>query len=35
MAQNENPFFEQQPGSLKQTDETKKPTNDSHAVSKR
>lgn len=35
MAQNENPFFEQQSGSLKQSDESKKLSNDSHAVSKR
>lgn len=35
MAQNVNPFYEQQAGATKQNDESKKSSNDSHAVTKR
>ncbi|KAJ8960154.1 hypothetical protein NQ318_003874 [Aromia moschata] len=35
MAQNVNPFYEQQAGATKQNDNAKKTSNDSHAVTKR
>ncbi|KAJ8968190.1 hypothetical protein NQ317_006792 [Molorchus minor] len=35
MAQNVNPFYEQHSGVAKQNDDSKKTTNDSHAVTKK